>query len=146
MPDLEILPPSFDDPDPEPPSTGEAAENAAEPEAVRNKVRRQAKRQRDRAEYIRAILSTEEGREEMWSILTICGTFETRAGVSANGGHDPVLTAYHQGQKAIGQHLFAEWLGLAPAETMQMMTEHHDLTKNTAKAVKAQKPRPKTRA
>lgn len=117
--------PSFDAPDPEPPSSLDPTLNVAEPIEVRKRTRKQAQEKQDRDAVLRDFLSTREGRAEMWSILALCGTFENRSGSSANGAFDPIVAAHNAGQKAIGQALFLTWLARDKEGVMSMLEEHN---------------------
>lgn len=117
--------PSFDEPSDEPASAlDQTTPNAAEPEAVRRQVRAQKKRLRSSVEFWMGVFSTAEGRREAWQMLAEAGTFEQRGGVSANGSYDPVLTGFHAGQKALGQHFFRRWLQFDPDGVLLMLAEH----------------------
>lgn len=141
----DIDPPSFDVPDPEPPSSLDPTLNVAEPVEVRKRTRKQAQEKQDRDAVLRDILSTPEGRREMWAILDLCGTFQQRSGASANGSYDPTLTHFHAGQKAIGQHLFLDWLARDRDSVLEMLVENSAQVVGTMKDVASRKRKPKTR-
>lgn len=133
-------PPDFDEPDPEPANALEPTIDAGDLASVRRQVRVRAKQTVDEAEFWQAILSTEQGRRELWRMLAEAGTFDHRSGISANGSFDPVLSAFHAGQKALGNHFFSRWLSYSQADVLQMLVENQP----GAKPVAASKPRRKT--
>lgn len=138
-PGPEIDPPEFDEPEPEQATALEETINVAEPYEVRKQVRRRATQQRSSAEFWQSVFSTEEGRAEIWKILEAAGTFDQRSGVSPNGSFDPSLTAFHAGQKALGQHFFLQWLGYDKESVMQMLIENQPQAKDAAKTKRARK-------
>lgn len=99
--------------------------DASTPEGVTRQRRKVAKEDRDTAEFLQVLLGDPRGRAFLWTILSLAGTFETRAGIAADGSHDPYLTGFNRGQFAIGQHFYLDWLRLDPEGTALMLTEHH---------------------
>lgn len=135
----------FDQPAPEPASALEPTLNVAEPAAIRDATKARAMRERSSAEFWQGMLSTPDGRREAWSILAKAGAFEMRGGISASGGYDPEITAFHRGQNALGQALFFEWLGYDQDGVLQMLLEHQPQAIAAAKTVQNTAPRRRRR-
>lgn len=133
-------PPEFDQPDPEPANALGSTFNAAEPAQVRRRVKQQAQQAIDAAKFWQDVLASEMGRTELWKLLSEAGTFDQRAGISANGGYDPMLSSFHAGQKAFGHHLFGRLLGYDREAVLLMLTENDP----TARPVEAKPRRRKT--
>lgn len=137
-------PPLFDEPDPEPATSLLETVNVADEAGIKAQTKAQAVKQRDSAEFWQMILATEEGRREIWQILSDAGTFEQRGGVSANGGYDPILSAFWGGQKSLGHHFYARLLGYDREGVVQMLIEHDQTVKNSAPAYAPRKRKVKT--
>jgi len=116
--------PSFDEPDDTPADALKETVNAAEPVQVRKQTRQKAKRDQSSAEFWSDILSTEQGRREIWQILSEAGLFEFRAGIGPNGFPDEKVTWYNLGQKGFAERLYLRWTGMNRDGVMQMLAEN----------------------
>ncbi len=138
----EVPPPDFDQPSDEPANAlGAPAVNAAEPEQVRAQVRAQALRQRSSAEFWQSIFATVDGRREMWAILADLKAFDVVGGISANGGYDPLISAYQNSRRDTGQKLFLSWMAYDREGVMQMLAEHQPQVVEITKTVVAKQRR-----
>ncbi len=137
--------PDFDEPSSEPASALDTTVNAADETQVRAATKRQAQTKRTAAEFWQGIFARPEGRAEMYAILATGGLFETRGGVSGNGGYDPALTAYHQGMKMHAQDMFLAWLGYDRDGVMLMLAENNSVVQDAAKSASTPRPRRKPR-
>ncbi|MFS6823035.1 hypothetical protein, partial [Staphylococcus aureus] len=115
--------------------------NAGDEAGVRAQVHAQAQRQRSTAEFWSSIFATPQGRAEMWAILSDLKTFEATGGVSANGGYDPVVSAYYNGRRDAGQTLFLSWMAFIRDGSLLMLAEHERHSIEIAKTVATVKPR-----
>lgn len=125
--------PEFDEEPVVVPSSLDPTVNTAEPAEVQKQAKKRASKKRDEGEFWRTVFSTKEGREAMWGLLSLAGTFEMRNGISANGSYDPTLTHFYAGQKAVGHHYFMMWMGFDPDGVLQMMREHNTINPETPK-------------
>lgn len=135
-------PPLFDQPDPEPTTSLLETVNVGDEAGVKAQTKAQAIKQRDSAEFWQMILATEEGRREIWQILDDAGTFAKRAGISANGGYDPIVNAFYDGQRLLGHRIYARLLAYDREGVVQMLIEH-DITIRNATPAAAPRRRPR---
>lgn len=121
-----IDPESNGDPEDGPP-------NAADP-VDQKRQRRKVQRLTDQSrEFWRGVLSTPEGRQEIWSLLSAAHTFEERFTTSM-GLPNAQYTWFEAGQQAFGLRLYQTLL-LADLDHVKQMHEDFD----------QRYPKPKTR-
>lgn len=108
------MPDEDDDPNAPPDAAAPAVEvpDAANP-VQQKRIRNRAKFEKEQgAEFWRAMLATEIGRREIWSLLTNAHTFEDRFACGPNGFPQPEATWFQAGEKAVGMRLYLSLLKL----------------------------------
>ncbi len=75
------------------------------------------RREKDNREVIATLLSSPQGRNWMWSVMSGCHVFETIA------PGDPAVTNYLLGERNIGLRLLQEVTVSSPDALIQMMRE-----------------------
>jgi len=135
--------PSFDEPDDTPADALEETVNAAEPAQVRKQTRQKAKRDQSTAEFWSAILSTEQGRRELWGLLSEAGLFEFRAGYGPNGFPDDKVAWFYLGQKGLAERWYLRWMAMDREGVIQMLAENEPSLLATISSAKKTRPRKK---
>lgn len=131
-----------DDLPPAPDAGSSATVDAATPEGVERQRRNQRKAAIAESEFVSDVLASARGRKFLFDILTKLGVFERRAGVSANGAYDPVLTGFHDGMRTAGVEFWLDWMRLDPVGVQVMLAENHATIAAAPKTPRGRKPSP----
>ena len=95
----------------------EPAENLGEAEAVQERKSKSKLKQRDRDDFLKAVMNTPEGRSWIWDMLSICGVYQNPF------TPDAAATAFRCGEMNIGQQLLADVVRAAPDLYITMQKE-----------------------
>lgn len=106
------------------PLSEEEQADATSPQAYREALKEQHRQRTAAKLFWEGVFSTEEGRAEMWRILSEAHTFETRFACSPAGFAQPEATWFHAGEQAFGLRLYHSWLSLAPVSVLRMHQEN----------------------
>lgn len=94
------------------------AYNAGDPAAVQGRERTLKRHQAEADAALGNLLRTTPGRRWMWATLSACGVYATTF------RPDAYVTAFNEGQRAIGLRLLADVMRVAPAEYLTMAEEN----------------------
>lgn len=95
-------------------------DNAADRKSIRAKEKVAQLAERARQDVLRNIMSTIEGREWMWNILSEAHIFRS----TFNG--DALQSAFNEGQRAVGLAILADILIACPDQYIQAQRESHE--------------------
>ena len=93
--------------------------NAGDRKQVREAEKRAKLFNRQRMEFIRTSLTTEQGRRFFWNILEVCHIFQ----LSYAG--DEVNVIFREGERSIGLYILNDIMAICPEKFVEMMQEHN---------------------
>lgn len=103
-----------------PVSTGDAGD----PKTQKAQERKARKREREAREFWTAVLGTEIGRREIWSILEATHAFEIRFGTGPNGFPSHDASVAYMAEQQLGQRIFISLQRLDKDGVFLMMEEY----------------------
>ena len=92
-------------------------DNAADRKDIRRREKESRIAERARAEVVANLMSTTQGREWLWDILSNCQIF------SSTFTGDPLTTAFNEGKRAMGLSLLATVLTTCPDQYITAQRE-----------------------
>jgi len=95
-------------------------DNYNESDAEQVELRREKLKTRElqKKAALKRLLSDQDGRILMWDLLSRCGTFHLSFST------DPLIMAFNEGRRDIGNHLIGEINRIGPQLYMQMAVEN----------------------
>jgi hypothetical protein len=92
--------------------------NASDPEQVKSRREKQKTRELQKKSALRKIMSEPAGRMWVWGLLSRCGTYHS------SFSSDPLVMAFNEGRRDIGNHLIAEINKIEPELFIKMALEN----------------------
>ena len=92
--------------------------DAGDANSVNQRAKDAKRRDRERAAVMGAIMETTPGRSWLWHLLASCRCFATTF------DPNPVVMAYHEGERNVGLRLLAEIHRTSPEQYLQMIKEN----------------------
>ncbi len=96
--------------------------NAADPEHVKGRREKLKTRDIQKKASLLNLLSDEAGRMWMWDLISRCGAFHLSFST------DPLIMAFNEGRREIGNHLISEINSIGPELYVRMAIENQSKT------------------